>query len=99
MPTAILSPNAATSSETNPSLSAARVPITTRETPMASAVSTEARVRIPPPSCTLSPSARIPWTEPRLRGSPANAPSRSTTCTHCAPAAPNPAATEAGSSA
>ena len=98
IPTAILSPNAATRSEMNGSLSAARVPITTRATPMASAFSTDARVRMPPPSCTRRPRPTILSTAPRLRGSPSKAPSRSTTCTHSEPAALNPAATATGSS-
>ena len=38
---------------------AARVPITTRLTPKPSARSTAARVRSPPPSCTIIPTAAI----------------------------------------
>ena len=96
IPTAILSPNACTSSATKRSLSAARVPITTRLTPKPSARSTAARVRRPPPSSTFIPIAAIACTSARFCGSPAKAPSRSTTWTHALPAAQNCAATSAG---
>ena len=60
MPTAIFSPNCCTNSPTKRSLSAARVPITTRLTPKLNTRSTVSRERIPPPSSTFKPVATIP---------------------------------------
>jgi hypothetical protein len=57
----------------------------------------EARSRMPPPNCTLGPSAAMRRKVGRLSGAPPNAPSRSTTWIHSAPAWANLIAGSTGS--
>ncbi len=88
MPTASRSaPKRCTRPVTNSGSWQARVPTTTRRTPAWKASSISLSVRKPPPSCTCRPVAAIRATCAMLRGTPSNAPSKSTTWTHCAPAA------------
>ena len=59
----------------------AAVPMMTRLTPFSSQPSIVAMSRMPPPSCTQSPTvSRMRSTAVTFIGLPANAPSRSTTC-------------------
>ncbi len=78
----------------------ARVPRMTWETPASRYRAMMSRLRIPPPICTgISPSSRATAvTRAPLRGSPANAPSRSTRCSRRQPCSAQCAAMANGSS-
>src|SRR2546425_9412326 len=80
--------------------SAARVPTTTHRAPVSRAESTARRSRSPPPTSTGTGimAATIFVTSALCRGSPANAPSRSTTCRRSAPSFFHWSATATGSS-
>src|SRR5262249_6243670 len=70
----------------------------TRATPLSSQPSIVAMSRMPPPSCTHRPTvSRMRSIAPALRGLPAKAPSRSTTCRWRKPSDSNSCACAAGS--
>ena len=98
IPTAIWSPNSFTKVLIKSGDSHAFVPTTTRLTPIAKASAICWRVRSPPPSWTgICTVPRMVRTLSQLRGSPPNAPSRSTTCSHWAPCSAHRRAPAAGS--
>ena len=77
----------------------ATVPRTTRSAPRASALAMVARSRSPPPTSIRAPVAAMALRARAFLGAPAEAPSRSTTWSHLAPASRNARAWAAGSSA
>jgi len=100
MPTAIASPKRRTRTARTSTLSSARVPMIARAAPAARSCSTCASLRNPPPTSTGMPIARTMRSITAVcRGSPWNAPSRSTTCNCSAPCSRQASACATGSSA
>ncbi len=98
MPTTMEPGKARQASRTSSGFLAAALPRMTRRTPAPSQRSTAAMSRMPPPSCTgTSTAARIACTAAPFTVCPANAPLRSTTCSHEQPACTHRRACAAGS--